>query len=231
MAEVRSSITTGEMSWGWLTILLSAVALIFGGMTIGFQLAGEQVAVYIFKPLATLTILAIAMIVLRPPTRHYKVMLIFGLGFSLVGDILLMLPQDVFLFGLIAFLVAQIFYIVAFSSVGGFYKSVVGALPFLLYGLVLVIYLWPYLDEMLIPTLIYAVVILVMAWQALGQWRQTGERRALIAFVGTLLFVVSDSALAINRFANPIELAPLLVLGTYYPAQWLIAVSAGSNHP
>ncbi len=84
---------------------------------------------------------------------------------------------------------------------------------------------------MRMPALIYMVIILVMAWQAFGQWRQIGEWRALLAFIGALLFVFSDLALAVNRFANPIDMAALVVLGTYYPAQWLIALSAGREHP
>ncbi|MGW8319908.1 MAG: lysoplasmalogenase family protein, partial [Candidatus Promineifilaceae bacterium] len=50
-------------------------------------------------------------------------------------------------------------------------------------------------------------------------------------FAGTLLFVASDSLLAVNRFVYDLgDLAPILVLGTYYPAQWLIAQSAGRKH-
>ena len=40
-----------------------------------------------------------------------------------------------------------------------------------------------------------------------------------------MLFVVSDAALATNRFRGAFASAQLLVLGTYYPAQWLIALS------
>ncbi|MGD8855339.1 MAG: lysoplasmalogenase family protein, partial [Chloroflexota bacterium] len=81
---------------------------------------------------------------------------------------------------------------------------------------------------MLIPALAYLVVILLMAWQGLGHWRQTGETRSLLAFLGVLLFVASDSFLAVNRFVIDLgDLAPILVLGTYYPAQGLIGQSAG----
>ena len=59
----------------------------------------------------------------------------------------------------------------------------------------------------------------------------TGQTRAFLAFVGAILFVISDLALAVNRFASPIDMAALLVLGTYYPAQWLIALSAGREYP
>jgi uncharacterized membrane protein YhhN len=70
-----------------------------------------------------------------------------------------------------------------------------------------------------------------MIWQALGQYLQTKDRRALLALIGAALFVVSDTFLAVNRFGTPIELARLYTLGTYYLAQWLFAMSAGWNHP
>lgn len=231
MADIRTSIDVGEIRWGWLTILLSVVVLVLAGMTIGFEMAGVVVGVYFLKPLTTLSILLIAVIALRPPSVRYKWMLIFGLAFSLLGDVILMLPFELFIFGLLAFLLANFFYIIAFISVGGFYKPVKTTIPFLFYGLILLVYMWSTLGDMRFPALIYTLVILTMSWQAYGQWKQTRERRAFLAFVGSLLFIASDSALAINRFANPIELAPLIVLGTYYPAQWLISLSAGSDHP
>ena len=84
---------------------------------------------------------------------------------------------------------------------------------------------------MLIPALVYLVIILVMAWQGYGHWRQTLETRSMLAFVGVLLFVASDSFLAVNRFVYDLDkLAPILILGTYYPAQWLIAQSAVRKH-
>ena len=231
MSQIPTIIENKGLSFGWLTILLSIVTFVLAGITIGFELTESVVGVYIFKPLTTATIIIIALIALRPPTFQYKWMVLFGLGFSLVGDILLMMPQDWFLFGLIAFLVAQIFYTIAFSSVKGFYTSVIGAIPFVVIGFIMGFILWPNLGEMRVPTMVYMVVILVMGWQALGQWRQTGERRALLAFVGALLFILSDSLLAIDRFATPMVLSRLLVLGTYYPAQWLISLSTGSKHP
>jgi uncharacterized membrane protein YhhN len=48
---------------------------------------------------------------------------------------------------------------------------------------------------------------------------------ALSAALGALLFVASDSLLAFNRFVGKFAAASALVLGTYYAAQWLIALS------
>ncbi|MGB3713941.1 MAG: lysoplasmalogenase family protein, partial [Candidatus Promineifilaceae bacterium] len=47
---------------------------------------------------------------------------------------------------------------------------------------------------------------------------------------GAIFFVISDTALAFNRFNAPIAQASLIVLATYYLAQWLIALSTGSDH-
>ena len=126
------------------------------------------------------------MIARQPPSARYKQAIIAGLFFSLVGDVLLILPQDVFILGLISFLVAHLFYIGAFVSVGGFYRSFTGILPFLLTGIILTFLLWSDLGDMRAPVLIYLVIILVMAWQAWGQWQQSGETRALLAFVALM---------------------------------------------
>jgi len=40
-----------------------------------------------------------------------------------------------------------------------------------------------------------------------------------------VLFVISDSALAINRFRGRYRSAQALILSTYFAAQWLIARS------
>jgi len=219
------------MRFGRVTILLSLLTLVSASLTIIFDLNESEVGLYTFKPISTILIIIIAVLANKPPSNRYKRAIIAGLIFSLIGDVVLILPGDVFLIGLVSFLIAHLFYIAAFVMVGGFYRTFWGTIPFLLVGIVLGIVLWPDLGDMKSPVLAYMIIILIMAWQALGQWRQTGEIRALLAFLGAILFVISDLALAVNRFATPIDMAALLVLGTYYPAQWLIALSAGQEHP
>jgi uncharacterized membrane protein YhhN len=64
-----------------------------------------------------------------------------------------------------------------------------------------------------------------MGWQAAGQWLAVRESWAAAALAGAILFTVSDGVLAWNRFRSPLPGAQALVLGTYWPAQWLIAWS------
>jgi alkylglycerol monooxygenase len=218
---------------GRLSLTLSLIAMLDGAAAIIAEILAYDEVVYALKPLVIVVIIAVALLSSRPPTPTYRWAIVAGLLFSLAGDVLLMLPQDLFLFGVLAFAVAQVAYATAFISGGGFYRDPRSIVPFLLYGVFMAAFLWNGLQDagMLVPTMAYLVIILFMAWQAFGHWRQTLETRSLLALIGVLLFVASDSLLAVNRFAVDIgDLAPILVLGTYYPAQLLIGRSAGDVH-
>ncbi|HVG35877.1 MAG TPA: lysoplasmalogenase, partial [Pyrinomonadaceae bacterium] len=85
--------------------------------------------------------------------------------------------------------------------------------------------LWPGLASMKAPVMIYMLVIIAMAWQALNRWAATGEQGSALAFAGAMLFVASDSLLAVNRFRKRIRGAQVYIMSTYFMAQWLIALS------
>ncbi len=98
-------------------------------------------------------------------------------------------------------------------------------LPFGAYAAALYLYLRPRLASLRPAVMAYSLVITSMAWLAWERAVQTPGLAAGLAAAGALLFVASDSALAVNRFARPIRAAPLVVLGTYYAAQLLLAHS------
>lgn len=229
--KVSEAKSENRISWGLLTQILTFVTALVAGFVIGLELVGAELLVYFLKPVVIILIGIITFLSKISPTKNYKRLILVGLGFSLFGDILLMLPMDLFISGLIAFAITQIIYTVAFSSVIGFDTSWYRGLPFLVVGIVLIAFLWQDVSNLRLPVLIYAAVILTMAWQALGQWQRTGEKRALMAFIGAVLFVISDSLLAINRFSHAIPASSLFVLGTYYIAQWFIGTSSGVKHP
>ncbi|TEU13907.1 MAG: lysoplasmalogenase [Anaerolineales bacterium] len=173
-----------------------------------------------------LFILLIAVLSGKPDTLRYKYVIIADLVCSLAGDVFLMLPSDRFVAGLVSFLFAYLFYIVAFTSGTGFGFSW-RLLPCAIYGVLIFSILAPHLGQMKLPVLVYMVVILVMAWQAWERWSQIGQSAALLAFLGAVLFLISDSALAVNRFRGRYKSAQALMLSTYFAAQWLIARSVG----
>jgi uncharacterized membrane protein YhhN len=73
--------------------------------------------------------------------------------------------------------------------------------------------------------LIYGAVLGAMAAQAVTQAAVQPSAAAAAAAIGGILFIASDATLVTARFARPFRLAPLVVLGTYYAAQTLIALS------
>jgi len=207
------------------SILLTVLAVGSAILHIRAEYYGPQYHVYLFKPLTMVFIILIALIRIRENLSLYAYAIIAGLLCSVAGDVFLMLPSDQFVGGLASFLVAHMFYIVAFSYHRRFRPLSWSLVPFALYGIVIFSILFPYLGEMKAPVLAYVVVILVMGWRAYERWAQIGQGAALLAFLGALLFILSDSVLAINRFRGHFEVARALSLSTYFAAQWLIALS------
>lgn len=213
------------------TLLLSVFILSCAALNIGVDLKGQTLLKYVTKPSVMLGVLLLA--VLTPGDPSYKWPVLLGLIFSLAGDIFLMLPKepkDYFLAGLISFLLAHLSFMVGLTAQGDIFQHAVpwfGLFPFLLYALSIVVILWPHLKRALkIPVLIYAVTIGVMGWTALAHWWLGGS---VLALVAGLLFIASDTILALNRFYLPIKHAQIWILGTYFPSQWLFALSIQSS--
>lgn len=91
-------------------------------------------------------------------------------------------------------------------------------------------YLYPGLSGAFIYLVgVYVALISFMGWRAMAglqlvgaAWRWT----ELAAGGGALLFIVSDMAIALNKFCFPIPYSRALIMSTYYAAQMLIALSA-----
>lgn len=151
-----------------------------------------------------------------------------GLGLSLVGDVALMFPQG-FLAGLVAFLLAHLAYLVAFTRGGVRLAARPG--PFIAYALLaalILAVLWPGVPAGLrAPVVAYVLCLAAMAAQAAVRWQVLRGRAdaalAQRAALGGLLFLCSDALLAFNRFHSPLPASALWVLATYWAAQWLIA--------
>jgi uncharacterized membrane protein YhhN len=211
------------------TVALSILAAAAAVLHIHAAYWGPPWHSYVFKPLATVLILIIAVLPCRTAVPLYRRWVVAGLVFSLAGDIILMLPFNLFLHGLASFLFAHLFYIAAFRSGTRTVLSPWPALPFLAYGLVIFGLLIPWLGNLRFAVAVYMLVILTMAWQALARWLQKRDKAALLACFGALLFVVSDTLLAFDHFKGRFQSSVLLYMGTYYAAQWLISLSVRFN--
>jgi uncharacterized membrane protein YhhN len=207
------------------TFILPALVVVCAVLATWSQVREKNRVHYVTKPLTTALIIAVAALAAAPVPPAYKTLVLAGLVFSLIGDAALMFPDKLFSAGLIAFLVAQVLYIFAFRTPAGQSVSFLTFLPFILYGLLMFFLLAPGLGPMKLPVLVYIGAITAMAGFAASRYVHLGGTRPLLAFVGAILFLISDSVLAYDRFGKKVPLARVLVLGTYFPAQLLIALS------
>lgn len=212
-----------------LPLALTLLAAASAALAVWAEHRGARRALYVFKPLATVLVLALAAAAPQPVSRGYQALVCAGLLFSLAGDVFLMLPRDRFVPGLASFLVAHLFYVAAFAPRPVRLAAPLALAALLAYGIVLMRALWPRLGNLRAPVAVYAAALLVMAWQAAERWAMLHTTPALLAAAGAGLFVISDSVLAWERFRGKGAYGPAVVLGTYFAAQWLIASSVSTT--
>lgn len=147
-----------------------------------------------------------------------------ALAVSTLGDVLLDLdPQRLFVFGLGSFLIAHLIYISVFVRNRRRPMALVAAqmLPaglVLAYSVTISAWLLPSLGALIVPVAIYMCAITAMVLSAIlarfsNPW----------VAVGAILFLISDSLLAVNKFKTPVPFRDVLVWGTYYVGQFCIA--------
>jgi len=208
------------------TLMLTVFAFVSAALCIRGRYADRPTQVFVFKPLTTALILGIVLARALPNISSYAALVLAAMVFCLAGDIFLMLPDEWFVAGLSSFLVGHLFLIAAFV-LGGLRPTWWFALLFCSLAITMYRVFSPYLGSMKLPVAIYVVVISVMvwlAWEALVSNRDGGR---LLAALGATFFMISDSALALNRFRLKFRGADLVVLGTYWLSLWLIALSVG----
>jgi len=141
--------------------------------------------------------------------------LLAALTLSLLGDVYLMLPADLFLPGLLAFLFAHVAYIAAFDATplsrGIWFVIVLAVSAPLSLRL-----LRAAPDAALrVAVGVYMLVIALMVGSAIGSGM-------LIAALGALLFMASDSMIALSRFVTPFAGARLAIIVTYHVGQVML---------
>ena len=168
---------------------------------------------YVCKPLTLLALIVVALL-LDPDDPTVRAWFVVALVLSLAGDVFLMLPRDLFVFGLASFLLGHVAYIAGLTAAG------VETLPLVLGATVVAVVAFALGrrilaaadPELRVPVAAYIVVISVMVVTAVG----TGDGRAI---VGASLFYVSDALIAWNRFVQPLAFAPVAIMVTYHLAQ------------
>lgn len=152
-----------------------------------------------------------------------------GLLFSWAGDVSLEFSKDnsnMFIPGLACFLMAHVMYFTVFLITPGkntiLKKYIWLLIPVIIYGVILVAYLYKYLGEMRLPVIVYAVVILTMLTGAINRIEKVKKESYFLVLAGAILFVISDSSIAVNKFSHQFDSSGMVIMSTYIVAQYLI---------
>lgn len=192
---------------------------------------------YLSKPLLLLCLLLAWAIHSKLQSRFAR--LIAGAFlFSWFGDLLLMLVSSAlgekvpfFILGLASFLIAHLFFIAAFWHWKGGQKGLIQQKPWLIipflafWGLLLYV-LWPGLGDLQLPVFAYSLVLILMTVSAHNLLNLMNKPFQQYLSLGTILFVLSDSLIAVNKFAQAFAGASFAIMLTYIAAQYLIYLGA-----
>jgi uncharacterized membrane protein YhhN len=153
--------------------------------------------------------------------------------FSWIGDMFLMLAHIkgmLFYAGVGGFFIAQISYIKVFTgdiksdNKGLVFIKPAWLIPFALYLAAILYLILGGMKGFMIPIItVYAFSLISMSVFALNRKGLVGAKSFNLVFIGSLLFVLSDSMIAINRFFTEFSGSSFLIMLTYFVAQYLIA--------
>lgn len=166
------------------------------------------------------------------------IIFLIALFFSWAGDVLLMWDRY-FLIGLLAFLISHLGYVMTWRKHSNpiHHEALTGlqrlrmAFPIILYGTGMVVVLLPALDKMKIPVLLYAAVLTWMVLQALFRYGRTNASSFRYVLAGSVLYMLSDSILAFNKFVQPVNHASFWIMLTYTAAQFLLVTGILRHEP
>ena len=183
--------------------------------------------IYLSKPLL-MPALGLSLLAPARPLQQFQIWILCGLGLSWLGDVLLMFAPDggepFFLAGLVSFLLAHLSYLTAFwgRSLGrGLLRDKPWLIfPFIGYFLLLNTWWWEELGGLRTHVILYSMVITAMAISALHLKGQIEEIAWKWLLGGALLFVVSDTLLAINKFVMPLQGVGFWIMASYILAQY-----------
>lgn len=205
-----------------LTIFLVVAVIELLSKIFGWESIGSvQITV---KPLLMPSLAAYFLYSVRPKNK-LAFLIIIALLFSWIGDVMLMF-QEVnpvyFMVGLVSFLLAHIAYIFVFNKSSQNFKPKIFTYStgflLVLFGVLMLLLMWTGLGDLKIPVTVYTSVIMTMGISAL--FRKADG--ASLVLIGAILFISSDSLLALNKFYQGFDAADFWIMLTYILAQYFI---------
>lgn len=216
----------------WLYLFLIATLL-----DLTFVVDGNSDYRFFSKPLILLGLILYFYRITKPiASTLLTKSILSALVFSWIGDILL-LWNHLFVYGLGAFLMAHVCYIIGFKVAQdgkphlgqvNFVRSFFFNLPIYLAAALTFYLINPNLGSLKIPVIAYIIVIVSMVAMARDRFKKCNTSSFWQVFIGAILFFISDGAIAISRFFMEFPESGIVIMGTYATAQLLIVMGIRS---
>jgi uncharacterized membrane protein YhhN len=175
----------------------------------------------IFKPLIIPCLILLYFVSTKSRNSWY----VAALFFSFLGDVLLLDKNNMFLYGIAAFLITQLLYVFIISkdlTKSDWKTKSLAALPFLIFFTALINILKDGLGDFLVPVIIYGLAISVFGFVSLLNYLLRKDQSSLILLGGAVLFILSDSMIALHKFYEARAIYPAAIMITYIMAQYMI---------
>lgn len=150
---------------------------------------------------------------------------IIALVFSFLGDVFLMDKGSYFIYGIASFLLTQLIYIrivLGKLKPSKLIQKIIAIIPFSVFFIVLIGLLKDNLDALFYPVIIYGIAISIFGMVSLLKYLTDKSIGSLYLLLGAVIFISSDSMIALNQFYEPKPFYGLLIMITYIVAQYLI---------
>ncbi|PTS91527.1 lysoplasmalogenase [Pedobacter sp. HMWF019] len=191
----------------------------------------------IVKPCIVLSLAIFFCLQTKLRGRFHK-RLFIGLLFALAGDVLLLFTDanpNYFMYGLLSFLLAHLFYTRAFyldfRSAQELDKknARIAIAACSISSIAFYLFLRPHLGALKLPVMIYTFVISMMLMMSVFRNLRVNKESFILVFAGAILFILSDGLLAYNKFVSSFSFAGVCVMATYMLAQYLIVIGAAER--
>ena len=173
------------------------------------------------KPLIILTLITLYYFSALQRSSLYLIALLF----SLLGDVFLLNKTNYFLLGIASFLITQIVYsilIIRLLNKSTMKQKLLASFPFIIFLSILISVLGSNLDEYFFPVIIYGIAISIFGILSLLNYQLNRTKSSRFLLVGAVLFIISDSMIALNKFHEQKAFYPVAVMATYILAQYFI---------
>jgi uncharacterized membrane protein YhhN len=215
-------------AWRISKHFLIAVAVTLGMLAprLPLDAIGIPHLVLILQGLPTTVLIVLVAVEPAVEAKRYRWGIVAAFVFSQIGGYLL--GRGLFVSGVLGFLIANIAYLTALTTGVRFGQRLV---PFAVLGLcggTVLALAWSKIPSShIVPVCLYAMAIVSVPAQAIARGLVLRTTGATMAAVGTTLLLISDSAIAIERFYAGFWWAGIFIMATYFAGQWLIATSVG----